>query len=226
MKGNGFMVSGAKSDSHPLPGAGVRANDGAASNVVLSVHRYASPVGEFLVSVAPQGIRAIHFGHLQAEAAGTGDAVPDDTDPQVTQSAVAAAQVVWDEFRRQADEYFAGTRRDWDLMVFPAWAVRPFRTISAQLLTAVTEPGFRHRALAAMMEISLGGTVSYLELAAAAGNPKAARAAGTACATNTLPLIIPCHRVLPADGSIGNYAGGPELKAALLAHERTVVAQG
>ena len=61
-----------------------------------------------------------------------------------------------------------------------------------------------------------GETVSYGELAARAGNPKAARAVGTACARNPVPIVVPCHRVLPGTGRLGSYRGGPERKAALL----------
>ena len=61
-----------------------------------------------------------------------------------------------------------------------------------------------------------GETVTYGELAARAGNPKASRAVGTACARNPIPIVVPCHRVLPGSGGIGNYGGGPARKRALL----------
>jgi methylated-DNA-[protein]-cysteine S-methyltransferase len=61
--------------------------------------------------------------------------------------------------------------------------------------------------------------VTYGGLAARAGHPKAARAVGTACAVNPVPLVVPCHRVVPSGGGVGSYAGGPERKRALLAHE-------
>jgi methylated-DNA-[protein]-cysteine S-methyltransferase len=65
-------------------------------------------------------------------------------------------------------------------------------------------------------DVHRGETVSYGELAAAAGNPRAARAVGTACARNPVPIVVPCHRVLPGTGRLGNYGGGPERKRALL----------
>ena len=61
-----------------------------------------------------------------------------------------------------------------------------------------------------------GTTVSYTELATAAGRPRAVRAAGSACATNPIPIVIPCHRVLRSDGSLGGYGGGLPAKRALL----------
>jgi methylated-DNA-[protein]-cysteine S-methyltransferase len=65
-------------------------------------------------------------------------------------------------------------------------------------------------------DVHRGQTIRYGELAARAGNPKAARAAGTACATNPIPIVVPCHRVLPSTGGVGNYGGGAPRKVALL----------
>ncbi|MGH3803493.1 MAG: methylated-DNA--[protein]-cysteine S-methyltransferase, partial [Pseudonocardiaceae bacterium] len=64
--------------------------------------------------------------------------------------------------------------------------------------------------------ISYGSTRSYADIAAAAGRPKAVRAVGTACATNPIPLVVPCHRVVRSDGSFGGYRGGPDAKRVLL----------
>ena len=64
-----------------------------------------------------------------------------------------------------------------------------------------------------------GQVVTYGELARRIDHPRAARAIGTACATNPVPIIVPCHRVLPGSGGVGNYGGGPEIKRRLLAHE-------
>jgi methylated-DNA-[protein]-cysteine S-methyltransferase len=75
---------------------------------------------------------------------------------------------------------------------------------------------FRRAVLEELREVPRGATVSYGELAARAGNPKAARAVGTACARNPIPIVVPCHRVLPGTGRLGSYRGGPERKAALL----------
>ena len=79
---------------------------------------------------------------------------------------------------------------------------------------------FRRRVLEALHDdVGRGEVVSYGALAARAGRPKAARAVGTACARNPVPIVVPCHRVLPGDGRLGNYGGGPERKRALLALE-------
>ena len=79
--------------------------------------------------------------------------------------------------------------------------------------------GFRRTVLDRLREVGYGRTVSYGQLAAAAGSPRAVRAVGTACARNPLPLVVPCHRVVRGDGSVGQYAGGSEVKRALLGLE-------
>jgi methylated-DNA-[protein]-cysteine S-methyltransferase len=78
----------------------------------------------------------------------------------------------------------------------------------------------RRSALTLLREqIGPGDVVTYGALAAKVGHPKAARAIGTACATNPVPIIVPCHRVLPGSGGVGSYGGGPDVKRLLLAHE-------
>jgi len=72
-------------------------------------------------------------------------------------------------------------------------------------------------------EIPFGETISYGELAKRAGNPKAARAAGSAMANNPLPILVPCHRVLAGDGGLGGFGGGLEMKKWLLRHEGIVL---
>ena len=71
-----------------------------------------------------------------------------------------------------------------------------------------------------MRQVRPGSTVTYTELAGSAGNPRAARAAGAACAKNLVPLVVPCHRIVRSDGSLGGYYYGLAIKRWLLAHER------
>jgi methylated-DNA-[protein]-cysteine S-methyltransferase len=73
--------------------------------------------------------------------------------------------------------------------------------------------------LARLPDIAYGRTASYAAVAQLAGNPKAVRAVGTACATNPLPVVVPCHRVVRSDGKAGGYVGGTAAKQALLALE-------
>jgi methylated-DNA-[protein]-cysteine S-methyltransferase len=104
--------------------------------------------------------------------------------------------------RRQMDEYFAGKRREF--------------TLPLDLSLA---SGFRLRSLQAMFEIPYGETISYGELASRAGNPRAFRAAGHACATNPIPIVLPCHRVVRSDGDLNWYTGGLHFKELLLSVE-------
>jgi len=89
---------------------------------------------------------------------------------------------------------------------------------------SLVRSGFRRAALKTLHdEIHAGDVVTYGALAARIGHPKAARAVGSACATNPVPIIVPCHRVLPGSGGVGSYGGGPERKRRLLAHEGATV---
>jgi methylated-DNA-[protein]-cysteine S-methyltransferase len=105
-----------------------------------------------------------------------------------------------DAARRELDEYFAGRRREYDL------------ELDRQL---VGSP-FAGRVLRETARVPYGATTSYGEVAARAGSPRAFRAAGTALGHNPIPIVVPCHRVLRARGVLGNYGGGPEMKAFLL----------
>ena len=79
---------------------------------------------------------------------------------------------------------------------------------------------FQEAVWAALRAIPVGETRSYAQIAAAAGSPGAVRAVGTACGSNAVAVVIPCHRVTRGDGAIGGYAYGPDRKAALLRRER------
>lgn len=102
------------------------------------------------------------------------------------------------EAERQITEYLSGQRRSFDL---------PVRT---------DFDGFRKDVMEAMLRIPYGKMMSYAELARESGHPNAYRAVGTVCRTNPLPLIYPCHRVIPSTGGIGAYGGTPEVKERLL----------
>ena len=104
-----------------------------------------------------------------------------------------------DPVARQVGEYFDGGRTVFDLP-----------------LDLRLSRGFRLDVLEHLRSIGYGSTESYAQVAAATGRPRAVRAVGTACATNPLPVVVPCHRVVRSDGSAGSYIGGVEAKAALL----------
>ncbi len=107
-----------------------------------------------------------------------------------------------DAVARQLDEYFSRRRRAFDVPV-----------------DLRLSKGFRCSVLTHLLQIPYGATESYAQVAAATGRPRAVRAAGTACATNPVPIVVPCHRVVRSDGSPGGYAGGPDAKRSLLTLE-------
>jgi methylated-DNA-[protein]-cysteine S-methyltransferase len=85
--------------------------------------------------------------------------------------------------------------------------------------------GFRQMVLQTLFsQVQYGDVVTYGELALRVGHPRASRAVGSAMATNPVPIVVPCHRVLRSGGSIGNYGGGVEMKRRLLTHEGALLA--
>jgi methylated-DNA-[protein]-cysteine S-methyltransferase len=107
--------------------------------------------------------------------------------------------------RQQLTEYAAGTRQTFDLSV---------KLVGSEWQKAIWT---------ALMEIPFGETRSYGDLARMLGRPQAARAVGRANGSNRIPLVIPCHRVIGADGTLTGFGGGLHLKTALLAHEARVL---
>lgn len=147
------------------------------------------PRSELLALATERGLVAIEFAHLRQ-----GRELP---------PAEGAAAQHLEEAARQLGEYLAGERREFTVPVD---------------LSGVTTP-FRRRALEALAQIPYGETITYAQLAALAGNPRAVRAAASACARNPLPILYPCHRVIRSDGRLGEYRGGAETKRALLEME-------
>src|SRR5690349_4102418 len=164
-----------------LPGAPPSLADRALRDGLVDV-AYAttdSPVGPLLLAATPQGVIRVSFAREGFDDVLTALAA------RVSPRVLEAPQRL-DGVRRQLDEYFAGRRTGFDV------------PLDHRLAT-----GFRARALDAIAAIPYGRTGTYRSIAAAAGSPRAVRAAGTACATNPLPLLIPCHRVVRSDGSMG-----------------------
>lgn len=153
-----------------------------------------SPIGPLFVATTPRGLVAITFG----EGHDTLEQLAARVSPRVLE-----APANLDPVRRQLDEYFEGQRREFELDL--DWA-----------LTS----GFRLRVLRSLVsEVHYGEVTSYQELAALVGSPRASRAVGTAMATNPLPLVVPCHRVLRTGGALGGYGGGLDSKRYLLTLE-------
>jgi methylated-DNA-[protein]-cysteine S-methyltransferase len=154
-----------------------------------------SPVGTLLLAATDEGLVRVAFDREDHDAVLV--SLADKVSPRIM---LAPGRL--DHAARELDEYFAGGRRAFDLPL-------DFRLSS----------GFRRSVLAHLPDIGYGRTESYAQVAAAAGSPRAVRAVGTACASNPLPLVVPCHRVVRSDGSFGGYRGGPEAKRLLLTLE-------
>jgi methylated-DNA-[protein]-cysteine S-methyltransferase len=168
----------------------------AAGLVDVAFERHASPLGTLLLGATAEGL--VRVG-LPSEGE---EAVLDELARRISPRVLCAAREPVTRARRELDEYFAGRRRTFDVAL-------DWRLVA----------GFRRGVLRAAARIPYGETASYRELAAQAGSPGAFRAAGTALAQNPLPILVPCHRVLPAGGGLGGYRGGAAAKAELLALE-------
>jgi methylated-DNA-[protein]-cysteine S-methyltransferase len=154
-----------------------------------------SPVGPLLVAATPAGVVRVSFA-LEGF-----DDVLESLAARVSPR-VLEAPARLDAPRRQIDEYFEGRRTAFDVPV--DWRL---------------SSGFRERVLHAIASIPYGKVGTYRSVATAAGNANAVRAAGSACATNPIPIIVPCHRVVRSDGTMGRYGGGEAAKRLLLEHE-------
>jgi len=154
-----------------------------------------SPLGSLLLAATEQGLLRVAYARedhnrVLAQLASS------------VSARVLRAPARTDLAARELEEYFAGQRTAFDL------------PLDLRLST-----GFRRTVLVHLADIAYGTTASYAAVAGAAGNPGAVRAVGTACATNPLPVVLPCHRVIRSDGSVGQYVGGVDAKRTLLSLE-------
>jgi methylated-DNA-[protein]-cysteine S-methyltransferase len=150
-----------------------------------------SPIGPLFVAASKQGLAAISF-----------DAEPEDHLERLARVAgprVLRSQRSIDAARRELDEYFDGRRRAFDLA-----------------LDLRGMPSFTLSVLRKLAHVPYGKTTTYGALAAEVGRPRAARAVGTVMNRNRIPIVLPCHRVVGADGSLVGYGGGIDRKVALL----------
>ena len=166
----------------------------------LTLDRVATPVGEVLLVTDGEGaVRALDFADYEARMT------------RLLAHALAEAAVFAERapeaVRRAVEAYFGG-----DLTAFDAVVVKTGGTV------------FQQAVWAALRAIPAGETRSYGQLAAAIGAPRAVRAAGLANGQNPVAVIVPCHRVIGADGTLTGYAGGLERKRWLLKHEGAAIA--
>lgn len=154
-----------------------------------------SPLGTLLLAATDLGLVRLAFATEDHDD--VLQALADRVSPRIL-----AAPARLDAVACELDAYFAGRLRTFDVPVD--------LRLSA---------GFRRTVLDQLGTIAYGETVSYAAMASRAGSPSAVRAVGTACATNPVPIVIPCHRVVRSDGTLGGYLGGLDAKRALLSLE-------
>jgi methylated-DNA-[protein]-cysteine S-methyltransferase len=153
-----------------------------------------SPIGELLVAATDRGLARIHFGAHGQE------------EQLAARFGVRVLRAPIDDVRRELDEYFEGKRRDFDLAL--------------DLRVAQ----FHEDVLQELARVPYGVTTTYGALAAKVGRPRAARAVGTVMNRNPIPIVLPCHRVVGANGSLTGYAGGLDRKLQLLQLEGATLA--
>ena len=172
------------------------AEDAAGAGVLDVAYRvHYTALGPLLLAATEAGVVRVAFAGQGHDAAL--EQLAERVSPRVLRAPARLDPLV-----RQLDEYFAGRRRAFDV------------PLDLRLAT-----GFRRSVLDHLAHIAYGATESYAQVAAATGSPRAVRAVGTACATNPVPIVLPCHRVVRSDGSSGQYAGGADAKRTLLALE-------
>jgi len=156
-----------------------------------------SPLGPLLLAATDVGLVRVAFSSENHEA--VLQRLSDRISPRILHDPSRL-----DATARELDDYFAGRRRTFDVPL--DWRL---------------SAGFRSTVLHHLADVGYGQTASYATIAQLAGNPKAVRAVGSACASNPLPVIVPCHRVVRSDGGLGGYLGGVEAKRMLLTLETT-----
>lgn len=154
-----------------------------------------SPVGGLLLAATPKGLVRVAYDIENH------DRVLDTLAQRLSPRVLRAPRRL-DAAVRELDEYFSRRRQVFDLP-----------------LDMSLSSGFRQLVQQHLPAIGYGQTRTYGQIAELVGNPKAVRAVGSACATNPLPVVVPCHRVLRADGTLGRYVGGASAKEALLGLE-------
>jgi methylated-DNA-[protein]-cysteine S-methyltransferase len=151
-----------------------------------------SPFGTLHAATTKRGLVRIAFPEESVES--VLEALAQSLSPRIVQAPASL-----DLLKRELEEYFAGRRHEFGIPL--DWSL--------------TGP-FGRRILEMTAAIPYGGHLSYAEVAAEAGSPRGARAAGNALGSNPIPIVIPCHRVLRSGGVLGGYGGGPDRKRWLL----------
>lgn len=154
-----------------------------------------SPLGTLLLAATERGLVRVAYEREEFER--VLDTIAQRISPRILRTPARL-----DEVAREFYEYFTHHRTRFDLA-----------------LDHSLSSGFRAEVQRSLPTIGYGHTASYADVAALVGRPRAVRAVGTACATNPLPIVVPCHRVVRSDGSLGGYVGGVDAKTTLLTLE-------
>jgi len=155
----------------------------------MGATRFPSPIGDLVITASDSGLTGVWFPGKGPVAA----ARPDDERGPASELLARASE--------QLAEYFAGTRTTFDLPLDAGGTA------------------FERRVWDALRTIPYGTTLSYSELARRLGDPRATRAVGAANGKNPIPIIVPCHRVIGANGALTGFGGGLDRKRWLLEHE-------
>jgi methylated-DNA-[protein]-cysteine S-methyltransferase len=186
----------------PADAAAAAARFAATADADVSYTLVDSPLGTLVAASTPRGLACLSYEDHDGGVDAVLERLAERISPRILE-----APAKLDVVRRELDEYFEHRRRTFDLDI--DWAlVSPFG----------------RRVLATTRAIPFGEVSTYAQVAAGAGSPKAARATGNALATNPMPIVLPCHRVLHTGGhGIGRYTGGVHRKEALLRLEGVIL---
>jgi methylated-DNA-[protein]-cysteine S-methyltransferase len=176
--------------------AAARASDEGLADVTYTT--VDSPIGPLLVAATDRGLVRVSFRQERH------DDVLNDLVVRISPRVLEAPGEL-DEVRRELEQYFEGDRRSFELPL--DWRL---------------SRGFRCEVLRKLVRVPYGETATYAEMAIRAGRPRAYRAAGSACGSNPMPIVVPCHRVVPSGGGLGNYGGGVDVKKYLLELEGAI----
>ena len=170
----------------------VRAAAERAGQVDVALGTLDSPIGELFVAVTPRGLACVAFEGEDRDALTRRFAA-------VLSPRILTAVHATEDARRQLGEYFEGVRQRFELR------------LDRRLMTS-----FAREVLGATARVPFGRVATYGAVAERIGRPKAARAVGAALGSNPIPIVVPCHRVVGASGSLTGYAGGLDRKEFLL----------
>lgn len=157
-----------------------------------------SPLGTLLAAVTPKGLVTLAYPNQEPDD--VLEYLADTVSPRIIE-----APTKIDAVKRELDEYFAGKRKRFDLDI--DWRL---------------SAGFTRKILRAATRIPYGSLLTYRDIARKAGNEKASRAAGNALGSNSIPIVVPCHRIVRTGGSLGGYTGGLGKKEFLLELEGAI----